>query len=180
MQVGTDIEPLSIKAALANAAHNGVASRLEAYPCAANLDAGEPLADAGVPTEERQFDVLVANILQVCVPVNQLPVQHFAPHLDCLGFPGRRGAGWLSWWPTSSRCVASEGVLEPLDAMLLPVHMSSLPRPMVDTPVTRPPGARPLSACRARCCRWRRGSQHTPSRGRCWACLGYCKSRRPR
>lgn len=78
MQVGTDIEPLSIKAALANATHNGVASRLEAYPCAANLEAGEPLADAGVPGEERQFDVVVANILQVCVPVNPLPVQHCA------------------------------------------------------------------------------------------------------
>jgi hypothetical protein len=63
-QVGTDIEPLSVKATQANAAHNGVAEQLSVYRCSPKLEAGEPLAEAGVPEEQRQFDVVVANILQ--------------------------------------------------------------------------------------------------------------------
>ena len=65
LQVGTDVELLSIKAAQANAAYNAVADRLAVYQCSPRADAQEPLEGAGVAQEQRQFDVVVANILQV-------------------------------------------------------------------------------------------------------------------
>lgn len=65
LQAGTDVEPLSIKAAAANAEHNSVAGRLALFRCEPSADAAEPLAAAGEPEEARQFDVVVANILQV-------------------------------------------------------------------------------------------------------------------
>jgi hypothetical protein len=65
LQVGTDIEPLAVKATRANAELNSVAQRLTAYQCAADLGLQEPLAAAGVPPEQRLFEVTVANILQV-------------------------------------------------------------------------------------------------------------------
>jgi hypothetical protein len=65
LQVGTDIEPLAVKATRANAELNGVAERLTAYQCAADLGQEEPLAAAGVHLGQRLFEVTVANILQV-------------------------------------------------------------------------------------------------------------------
>jgi len=60
--VGTDTEPFSITAAGRNAAINGVADRLALFRCGSDLREPEPLKQAGHPL--RQFDVVVANILQ--------------------------------------------------------------------------------------------------------------------
>ncbi|KAL4431501.1 hypothetical protein ABPG75_006757 [Micractinium tetrahymenae] len=79
--VGTDVEPLAVKATNANAALNGVADRLAAYQCAADLQREEPLAAAGVPPEGRLFDVTVANILQG-------PLVGLAPRLAAYTRPG--------------------------------------------------------------------------------------------
>ncbi|PSC74509.1 ribosomal L11 methyltransferase isoform B [Micractinium conductrix] len=79
--VGTDIDPLSIKSTRANAALNGVGDRLDAYKCAADLAAGEPLEAAGVPPEQRLFGVTVANILQG-------PLVGLAPRLAAYTAPG--------------------------------------------------------------------------------------------
>ncbi|GAB4816382.1 hypothetical protein N2152v2_003428 [Parachlorella kessleri] len=79
--VGTDVEPLSIKAARANAAHNAVADRLAVYQCSPRADDEEPLDAAGVPQDQRQFDVVVANILQG-------PLLSLAPRLAAYAKPG--------------------------------------------------------------------------------------------
>lgn len=79
--VGTDIEPLAVKSTQANAALNGVAERLAAYQCAADLEQQEPLAAAGLPEPQRQFDVTVANILQG-------PLVALAPRLAAYTKPG--------------------------------------------------------------------------------------------
>lgn len=87
------MEPLSIKAAAANAEHNGVAACLAPYLCSASVEAGEPLEEAGVAQQARQFDVVVANILQASC---------------CLGF------GFLELWKTLARwggCQAPRHVL---------------------------------------------------------------------
>lgn len=55
--VGTDVEPLAVKAATQNAALNGVAAKLQALRCWADLEAGEPLAEAGLEADTRLFDV---------------------------------------------------------------------------------------------------------------------------
>lgn len=79
--VGTDIEPLAVKATEANAALNGVSGRLAAYQCAADLQQEEPLAAAGAPPQERLFDMTVANILQG-------PLVGLAPRLAAYTRPG--------------------------------------------------------------------------------------------
>ncbi|KAI7836968.1 hypothetical protein COHA_009152 [Chlorella ohadii] len=79
--VGTDIEPLAVKATVSNAVLNSVADRLDAYACAASLEQQEPLAAAGVPEERRQFEVTVANILQG-------PLVALAPRLAAYTKPG--------------------------------------------------------------------------------------------
>ncbi|PRW20360.1 ribosomal L11 methyltransferase isoform B [Chlorella sorokiniana] len=79
--VGTDIEPLAVKATQSNAALNSVAERLDAYTCAASLEQQEPLAAAGVPEQQRQFEVTVANILQG-------PLVALAPRLAGYTKPG--------------------------------------------------------------------------------------------
>ena len=146
--MGTDIEPLAVKATQSNAALNGVADALDAYVCvgatgwlrlllqaaaaagpacldsnvhpclrftccfqaahansvladaclsaAASLEQQEPLAAAGVPEEQRQFEVTVANILQG-------PLVALAPRLAAytkpgglLGLSGAPGRQWRS------------------------------------------------------------------------------------
>ncbi|KAL4853519.1 Ribosomal protein L11 methyltransferase [Chlorella vulgaris] len=83
--VGSDVEPLAVKATQANAALNGVSERVAAYLCAgkysyvavscclscsqpycsyADLKQPEPLAAAGIEPQQRLFEVTVANILQ--------------------------------------------------------------------------------------------------------------------
>lgn len=79
--VGTDVEPLSITAAQANAAHNCVAPRLTVYQCQPDVTAAEPLEQAGVAEDDRSFDVVVANILQG-------PLLSLAPRLAAYAKPG--------------------------------------------------------------------------------------------
>jgi ribosomal protein L11 methyltransferase len=57
--VGTDVEPLAVRAAAQNAALNGVGARLTALVCSADVAGEEPMAAAGAPPEERLFDVCV-------------------------------------------------------------------------------------------------------------------------
>lgn len=79
--VGTDIDPLAVKSTLANAALNDVSERLASYQCAANFEQQEPLAAAGLPEEQRLFEVTVANILQG-------PLVALAPRLAAYTKPG--------------------------------------------------------------------------------------------
>ncbi|KAI3424280.1 hypothetical protein D9Q98_009835 [Chlorella vulgaris] len=79
--VGSDVEPLAVKATQANAALNGVSERLAAYLCAADLKQPEPLAAAGIEPQQRLFEVTVANILQG-------PLLDLAPRLAAYTKPG--------------------------------------------------------------------------------------------
>lgn len=55
--VGTDVEPLAVKAAAQNAAINGVSGSFVPLLCAADLHAPEPLEEAGLGLSQRTFDV---------------------------------------------------------------------------------------------------------------------------
>ncbi|KAK9838119.1 hypothetical protein WJX81_002386 [Elliptochloris bilobata] len=79
----TDVDPLAVRAAGANAALNGVADRLVAVPCEADPHSPEPLRTAGAlaTAGSASFDVCVANILQG-------PLLALAPRLAGYSVPG--------------------------------------------------------------------------------------------
>lgn len=55
--MGTDVEPLAVRSAMQNAELNSVAGLFTALRCGADLNAPEPLVEAGIPAEGRKFDV---------------------------------------------------------------------------------------------------------------------------
>uniref|UniRef100_A0A383VKK8 ETFB lysine methyltransferase n=1 Tax=Tetradesmus obliquus TaxID=3088 RepID=A0A383VKK8_TETOB len=80
--VGTDTDPLAVRAAEANAGLNGMQGRFSVVGCGANLDDADPLLQLE-PSTPRLFDVVVANILRG-------PLLELQPRLTAYCRPGGR------------------------------------------------------------------------------------------
>ncbi len=104
LQVGTDVDPLSLKASARNAALNGVSDRFAALLCSASISDPEPLGAAGMPEEDRTFDVVVANILQVGVDSHACGVHSRVEAgggiATCRTYRGKQMLDALLWLPS--------------------------------------------------------------------------------
>ena len=155
-QVGTDIDPLAVRAAQQNAALNGVQARLTALRCDPTPPPPPPPQDhhqqqqqqgegaAEAAAGEGLFDVTVANILQASVS---------PPSLACA--PVCRCSRWRPGWPPTPT--------HP------PTHPLTPPPPTLPPP--RPPRTSPGAAARARAAP---GRAHAPRRaaGPLWPAAG--------
>ncbi|KAL0041082.1 hypothetical protein WJX77_004370 [Trebouxia sp. C0004] len=79
--VGTDVDPLAVKAAKDNAALNSVGDRLIALQCSASVQGADPLACIASSQQPMQFDICIANILQG-------PLLDLQPRLSAYVKPG--------------------------------------------------------------------------------------------
>eukprot|EP00879_Flechtneria_rotunda_P033157 GHRR01036694.1.p1 GENE.GHRR01036694.1~~GHRR01036694.1.p1 ORF type:complete len:182 (+),score=51.90 GHRR01036694.1:303-848(+) len=80
--VGTDTDPLAVRAAEANAALNGVACKLRVVRCGPNLNDLDPLLQlSGKGQDGNTFDLVVANILRG-------PLVELQPRLTAYCKPG--------------------------------------------------------------------------------------------
>ncbi|GBF95339.1 ribosomal protein L11 methyltransferase [Raphidocelis subcapitata] len=80
--VGTDTDPLAVRAAARNAELSGVAGGFRCLQCSPDLEGPEPLAQAGLPAAGA-YDLVVANILRG-------PLLELAPRLCAYAAPGAR------------------------------------------------------------------------------------------
>ncbi|KAL0045978.1 hypothetical protein WJX82_010281 [Trebouxia sp. C0006] len=62
--VGTDVDPLAVKAAKDNAALNSVGDRLVALQCSPSVQGDDPVACIASSQQPMQFDICIANILR--------------------------------------------------------------------------------------------------------------------
>lgn len=78
--VGTDVDPLAVKAARGNAELNAVSSRFTAVQCSSSIQGPDPVHQ--LPQHQpKQFDICIANILQG-------PLLHLQPRLSQYVKPG--------------------------------------------------------------------------------------------
>ncbi|KAI8475954.1 MAG: ribosomal protein L11 methyltransferase-domain-containing protein [Monoraphidium minutum] len=80
--VGTDTDPLAVRAAARNAGLNGCGGAFVSLQCSPDLAGPEPLAEAGLPSAA-SYDLVVANILRG-------PLLELAPRLAAYARPGGR------------------------------------------------------------------------------------------
>lgn len=82
--VGTDTDPLAVKAAARNAGHNGVSERFKSLQCSPDLAGAEPLAQV-------RLNVVCVDLRLACVC--------WGPSAAVLPRPGKGRAAGAGAWP---------------------------------------------------------------------------------